>query len=145
MVRVSHPDFCTGAASDVALSQGGQTVDVGTIALVRGTVVEGVCTVGGRPQGQIKVFLGPPEGAGQPTDAEGRARMPFSLSAITDNEGRYRLAQRVPPGTYQVHAARQAHGGNIFDTFGDMRETMRPLSIGPGLDRSTQNFALPAR
>jgi hypothetical protein len=145
MVRVSHADFCTGAASGVALTTSGQSVDVGTITLARGALVEGVCTAAGRPVGQVKVFLGPPEGSKPQPGGDGQPRAFFGISALTDSEGRYRMLQRLPPGTWQIHAARQAGSGNIFEQFGDIQATRRQLVIGAGQDRLVQDFELPAR
>jgi hypothetical protein len=145
MVRAAHPDFCTGTATDVTLTTSGQTVDVGAIALARGTVIEGLCTVGGQPHGQINVMIGPPDGAPPAVDAKGRQQPFFSAAALSGADGRYRLLQRVPPGTYKIHAYRQAGSNDIFARFGDSRLTQRPLQVTAGQDRSVQNFDLPAR
>src|SRR5204862_5006932 len=81
MLRIAHPAFCEGASLDIHLDTEGELRDVGTVALMRGTVVEGVCSVGGTPGGQIKVQVGPPDGAKQETGAQGRPKMFFSASA----------------------------------------------------------------
>src|SRR5262249_12056190 len=124
----------------------GQLLDVGTVTLCRGAIVEGTCSVGGQPAGQIKVQIGPPEGQKPETDSQGRPKMYFSASATSDSEGRYRLLKRVPPGVYRLYASRQAGTDNdIFSQMMDMKETARELRIGRGQEQSTQAFELHAR
>src|SRR5262249_61337092 len=113
--------------------------------LSRGAVVEGICTVAGQAAGQVKVTIGPPDGAKPETDAEGRQKLFFSASAITDNEGHYRLLKRVPPGNYKIHAAKQAGNNELFGQLLQMRQTQRQLIIETGFDRSVQNFDLPGQ
>jgi hypothetical protein len=146
MLRIAHPAFCEGASLDIHLDTEGELRDVGTIALMRGTVVEGVCSVGGTPCGQIKVQVGPPDGARPEVDAQGRPKMFFSASATTDNDGHYHLLKRVPPGSYKIYASRQAGDNkNFFDAILDMKETARQIQVGAGQDQSVQNFELRPR
>src|SRR5262249_40254671 len=146
MLRIAHPAFCEGVSLDIKLDTEAELRDVGTIALMRGAVVERLCSVGGQPSGKIKVQIGPPDGAKPETDAQGRQKMFFSTSAITDNDGHYRLLKRVPPGSYKIYASRQA-GDNkdIFSVMMDMKETAHQLQIGAGQDQSNQNFELRPR
>jgi hypothetical protein len=67
------------------------------IHVVRGAVVSGRATVGGRRAGQIKVVL-------MEADA-GRQGLTTRLETVTDAEGGFRLPRRVPPGTYELRAA----------------------------------------
>jgi uncharacterized GH25 family protein len=146
MLRIAHPAFCEGVSLDIKLDSENELRDVGTITLMRGAVVEGLCSVGGAPAGQIKVQVGPPEGAKPETDAKGGPKMFFSTSAITDNDGHFRLLKRVPPGSYKIYASR--HAGDqkdIFSVMMDMKETARQLQIGAGQEQSTQNFELRPR
>lgn len=145
MLRVTHGDFCEAAAQDIKLEHEGEQKDVGQIRLLRGAVVEGTCTRAGNPAAQIKVTIGPPDGAQPDLDAQGRPRMFFSATAITDAEGRYRFPRRVPPGTYKIHAAVGAGNDNIFNALIQMKQTERPLVIGAGQQVSVQNFDVPAQ
>ncbi|MGE3172810.1 MAG: carboxypeptidase-like regulatory domain-containing protein [Planctomycetota bacterium] len=143
MVRVSHPDFCESTTLDIKLESDGEMRDVGTIQLRRGAIIEGTCTVNGRPSGQIKVMIGPPNGYRPDVDAEGRPVTPmFSASAITNGDGIYRFLKRVPPGTYKIHAFKEAGGDDVFGRFKQMKETERQLVIAPGQEQSVQNFNL---
>ncbi|MDO8349498.1 MAG: carboxypeptidase-like regulatory domain-containing protein [Planctomycetota bacterium] len=148
MVRVAHRDFCEGTAVDVKLESEGQVVDIGVIQLARGTIVEGVTSVGGMPVGQIKVTVTVPQPEGVPA-VEGQpqkvARMPFSTSAISDNDGRFVLLKRVPPGSYKAFACRESGDNNPFLKILDMKETERKVDIAPGQDRLQLDFNLPKR
>jgi hypothetical protein len=153
MVRASHPNYCEGTAVDLKIESEGQVVDVGQIALALGTVVEGVVTIGGMPAGQVKVTVStrldaagfaPPAGqaAGQP------AKPPkglFHATVQTNNDGRFRLLKRVPPGTYKATAQRPAVGNDPFGALLDIRESERELVVAPGQDLVTVTFALNAR
>jgi hypothetical protein len=57
---------------------------------------------------------------------------PTSFEATSDNLGKFVLPARLPPGEYEVTAARP-HGGNIFGTFIDLRESKRLVRIGTDL------------
>jgi uncharacterized GH25 family protein len=146
MLRVRHASFCEGASLGIRLDTEGQMLDVGTVTLCRGAIVEGTCSVGGQPAGQIKVQIGPPEGQKPETDSQGRPKMYFSASAVSDNQGHYRLLKRVPPGVYRIYASRQANGnGDVFAAILDMKETARELRIGGGQEQSIQAFELRGR
>jgi uncharacterized GH25 family protein len=148
MVRVSHRDFCEGSAVDVKLETEGQVVDVGVVQLTRGAIVEGVATVGGVPMGQVKITVTVPQPEGVPAvEAQPQkvARMPFSASAISDNDGHFVLLKRVPPGSYKVHAARASGDNNPFMTLLDMKETEQRVEISLGQDRLQVNFNLGKR
>ena len=71
--------------------------------------------------------------------------MPFAASTVSDNDGRYRLLKRVPPGRYKVVASRQSGDNNPFMVLLDMRETERFITLTAGQDRLKLDFDLPAR
>jgi len=150
MVRVTHPDFCDGAAVDIRLDAAGQTKDVGTIALVRGCIVEGSCAFAGRAMGQIKVTIGLPDGQRPDVDQNGKPRQRlFGAQVLSDSDGHYRFLRRVPPGTYKIYATRSpgssASLGSPFDVLRDMRATQRPLVVSAGQDQQTANFDIPGQ
>ncbi|MBL8750258.1 MAG: carboxypeptidase regulatory-like domain-containing protein [Planctomycetes bacterium] len=149
MVRVSHPEFCEGTAVDIKLDTPGQVADAGVIKLARGAVVEGITLVAGQPAGQVKVQVSVP----MPTAAPGQTGPitdPRTLGplfhgvAISDNDGRFRLLKRVPPGNYKVTASRQT-AESPFSTILDMKNTEQQLMIRAGQDRAEVKFNLPAR
>jgi hypothetical protein len=146
MLRVSHPDFCEGMALDIKLESEGQMKDVGIVALSRGALIEGLCTVAGNRAGQVKVTISPPDGYKPETDQNGQPKVRyFSASAITDGDGNYRFLKRVPPGTYKIYAFKEAGSDDIFSRFKLMRDTQRQLVVNIGQDRITQNFDLPGQ
>ncbi|MCA8974442.1 MAG: carboxypeptidase regulatory-like domain-containing protein, partial [Planctomycetes bacterium] len=151
MVRVSHADFCEGQSFDITLDQEGQTYDVGIVRLARGAIVEGFTTAQGQALGQVKVTLSvPPEDQPKPAETQpGQPaqpiRMPFSAMTVSDNNGRYTLLKRVPPGRYKIAAARQTGEENPFNILLDMRETEQIITIAPGQDRLKLDFELPTR
>jgi uncharacterized GH25 family protein len=152
MVRISHQSFCVGESFDITLSQEGQVVDVGVVQLRRGVLIEGYTSLGGQAIGQVKVTLSvPPEDQPKPPIEGGanneskQARMPFSASAVSDNDGRCVLLKRVPPGRYTIAAARQSGGQDPFSILLVMKETERVIEVGIGQERLQVDFSLPAR
>ena len=137
MLRVVHPDFCEGAAADLKIADDGE-IDAGELALARGALVHGTCSVAGRPAGQVKVLVAPPDGAALSSRS-------FTANAVSDGEGGYRLLKRVPPGTWQICAFREGGQGDIFAQLMDRRQTARELVILPGQAQSQQDFQLAAR
>jgi len=98
--------------------------------------------------GQVKVTVTVPQPEGVPTvEAQPQkvARMPFSASAISDNDGHFVLLKRVPPGSYKVHASRASGDNNPFMTLLDMKETEQRVEISLGQDRLQVNFNLGKR
>lgn len=142
MIRVSHPDFCEGTSMDIGVANEGEERDVGVIRLRRGAVVQGLCRVSGRGAGQVKVMIGPPTGYKPEIDAQGRpvGGQMFTATAISDGEGRYRFTKRVPPGTYKIHAFKEAGNDDVFGRFKQMKETERPLNVGSGQDLIEMDF-----
>lgn len=146
MIRVSHPEFCEGTALDIRLENEGQEVDVGTVMLSRGAIVEGFTTMDGLAAGQVKVTITVPQPETPPTANPSQPPKPmFSASVVSDNDGRYRMLKRVPPGTYKIHASRQTGENNIFEKLFDMKETEQTLTVPPGQDLLRVNFNLSKR
>ncbi|MBK8096857.1 MAG: carboxypeptidase regulatory-like domain-containing protein [Planctomycetes bacterium] len=152
MIRVQHQDFCEGTSVDIKLESEGQRLDIGTIQLMRGALVEGVTTVGGQPMGQVKVTIGPPDAeqpagvpAVQPNAQAQTPKQMFVVNATSDGNGAFRFLKRVPPGTYKIHAVREAGSDNPFAKLLQMKQSQRPLLVAPGQDKIIQNFDLPAQ
>lgn len=147
MVRVSHDAFCEGTAIDIHLSEPGQTVDAGTIQLMRGCLLEGFTTTGGMAAGQVRVTLSepPPAPVAGGGEAPKVAKMPFSVSTVSDNDGRYHMLKRVPPGTYKMQAMREGGNDNPFEKIFDIKETERTVTISAGQDRMQIDFNITAR
>ena len=58
----------------------------------------------------------------------------FSCDAITDNEGRYQLPKRVPPGRYTVMAARQTLGNPLLQ-IADFHKSKQEITLGRGQEK----------
>jgi hypothetical protein len=154
MLRVAHPNFCEGKRIDLKIETEGANIDVGDIALERGTLVEGMTMVAGMPTGQIKVSLSTPVAAGdalpvagQPASAaqqQAAAKALFSANVVSNGDGTFKMLKRVPPGRYKVTASR-ATTGNPFDALLDMRETEREITIVSGADKFALEFNLSKR
>lgn len=157
MVRVSHPDFCEGAAINLKLETEGQAVDAGVIQLMRGALLEGVTMIGGQPAGQVKVTVSTPMtaenvpvalpkdgGAAAPLPS-GPARVLFNANVQSDGDGRFRLLKRVPPGTYKITASRPGSGNDVFSSLLDMKESGQEVTIVPGQEAVTLTFNLSRR
>lgn len=55
------------------------------------------------------------------------------------------MLKRVPPGSYKIHASRQAGNNDIFTPLLHMKATSREMVITAGQQQSMQNFELPAQ
>ncbi len=84
MVRIVHPDYCDGAQMNITLDTEAEVRDLGTFELLQGSRVSGSCTVDGRPTGQVRITISPPEGWRPETDANGNSAIPFSATAISE-------------------------------------------------------------
>lgn len=152
MVRVAHPRFCEGKAINLKILEEGQAVDAGVIQLVLGTTISGTTMVGGQPMGQIKVQLSTPMTpeivkAAQdpnltPAQQQEAARQMFSVSVLSDGDGRFKLPKRVPPGTYRVTASRQG-SQDMFRVLMDVKESERQVTVVAGQEDLTLDFNLP--
>jgi len=148
MIRASHPDYCEGTAIDLKLETEGQAVDAGVITLALGAIFEGTATIGGQPAGQVKITISTPmtvENLPQPGQPDKPAKPLFNATVQTDNDGRFRLLKRVPPGKYKATAQRPSAGGDPFGALLDIRETEREVQVAPGQDMVTVAFALNQR
>lgn len=153
MVRVAHPRFCEGKAVNLKLTDEGQSVDAGVIQLLLGTTVSGTTMVGGQPMGQIKVQLTTPmtpeiikaaqDPNATPAQQQEAARQMFSVSVLSDGDGRFKLPKRVPPGTYRVTASRQG-SQDMFRVLMDVKESERQVTLVAGQEDLTLDFNLPA-
>ena len=144
MLRVSHPAFCEGVALDIKLETEGQMKDVGIVALARGAIIEGFCSVAGQRAGQIKVMINPPENYKPETDEKGQVKNRFfSASAITDGDGHYQFLKRMSPGTYKIYAFKEAGSEDMFGRLVQIRDTQRQLVVNVGQDQVTINFDIP--
>ena len=95
-LQVEHPAACRTLVRDLDLRQPGEHT-INPIIMPHGSVVSGKATVQGRVAGQMKVIL--------TTESTAPADKSLRLETVTDGEGQYQFARRIPPGTYELRAA----------------------------------------
>lgn len=108
----------------------GQTTTVPVLRMGRGCQITGTVRVDGQPSGQVKVTIGTLPDPARPN------LTPFNSESITDNDGRFVFPKRVPPGRYQVMAARQTLANPILQ-MGDFNKSRQEIEIGPGQEAFT--------
>lgn len=135
-VKLAHPDYFEVAITDKEV-QTGQTTSLGSIAMYPGTVVSGLTRVGGRPTGQIKVTINT-----APDPTAPAATNLFHCEAISGSDGKFILPKRIPPGRYQVMAARQTLQNPMLQ-IADFAKTKQEIVLGQGQKQYTLNFLIP--
>lgn len=135
-VKLAHPDYFEVAILDKEV-QTGQTASLGNIAMNPGTVVSGLTRVGGKPTGQIKVTI---NNAPDPTSSA--TVNLFHCEAISGSDGKFTLPKRIPPGRYQVMAARQTLSNPMLQ-IADFAKTKQEIVLSQGQKQFTLNFQIP--
>ena len=103
----------------------GQRTSVSPTTMHRGTVVSGVVRVDGQPAGQVKVTITAVH------DPKVTNPSLFNSNAITGNDGAFVMDKRVPPGRYQVMAARQTVANPLLQ-IADFHKTKQEITLGQG-------------
>ncbi|HLU40445.1 MAG TPA: carboxypeptidase-like regulatory domain-containing protein [Planctomycetota bacterium] len=103
-IKVSHPEYVETYCKDQEVVVG-QRIDMPPIVLQMGSTLSGVVRVDGKPTGLVKVTVSSKSDPNAPSNMPRAAG--FMCDAYTDNEGRYRMSKRLPPGLYEVMAAQQ--------------------------------------
>lgn len=133
-IRIEHPDFATLRRKGLEIVEG-ETLDLGDIALARGTLVEGTVVIDGAPAGQVKVTVTSIPDPRLP----GIPRM--QVDAVSTDDGRFVLPRRIPPGNYQAQAARQTLPNPILQVV-DYQNTRTEFAIAPGQQKQELHFTL---
>jgi protocatechuate 3,4-dioxygenase beta subunit len=132
--RLSHPAHFELSVNDLIVAEG-QSTDAGRIRLGRGAELSGTATVDGVPAGQIRVTV---SSVPDPTNPGAVA---FMAETTTDDEGRFRLSRRLPPGEYQARAARQSLATPLLQVL-DFAKTREDFRIAPGQESQQIHFSL---
>jgi protocatechuate 3,4-dioxygenase beta subunit len=152
-LQVTHPEFCEAVLRNLQLTTATETT-LAPRRLLRGAVVQGTALLDGKPQAQIHVVLSSqvtpssPVTLANPTvssspvtwstpapGAQSAEGTPLRIEAITNNDGRYVLPRRVPPGTYELRAGLQVGTNphrNIFEELRQMQASLLTVTIAPG-------------
>jgi len=110
-----------------------RTTEIPPLRMDRGTIVSGTARVDGVPAGQVKVTIS------SVVDPTQQVQVNFNAEAITDNEGRFVIGKRLPPGKYQARAARQTLPNPLLQVV-DFAKTQQDFSIMRGQDSFTLHF-----
>ncbi|MCA8965387.1 MAG: carboxypeptidase regulatory-like domain-containing protein, partial [Planctomycetes bacterium] len=125
---VEHPEACRTLVRNLDLHQPGLR-NVPPVRLAAGAIVEGLATLGGKIQGQIRVILTSPAEDSGPTTG------PVRLEASTDENGHYTMPRRVPPGNYELRAFAVVSADPASQPILQLMQMQRsatPLVVPPG-------------
>ncbi|MCK5941339.1 MAG: carboxypeptidase regulatory-like domain-containing protein [Planctomycetes bacterium] len=137
-LMIEHPDACRTFVRDIDCNRP-QERTLPAITLPSGAVVRGTARLDGRVAGQMKVVLTTPQTA--PADRSLR------LETVTDGEGRYAFARRIPPGSYVLRAAVVGSARPDTEVFHQLKQLERsstPFTVTAGQDVVEQHLNLPA-
>jgi len=126
-LKVTHPEFYTLFIKDNEVTAG-QVTKVRTLKMERGTVISGEARVDGTPTGQIKITIS------ATPDPENPNPVVFNCEAISDNQGNFVISKRVPPGRYQIMAARQTLPNPLMQ-IADYHKTKQEIVLGQGQEK----------
>lgn len=131
-LRFEHKDHSGHSVRDVIVTEG-EATNLGAVALQKGTLVLGTVLVDGAPAAQIKVQVS------SVPDPTGQRRSMFQTDVVSDEQGRFTLPKRLPPGLYQASAGRQ---GNPFLMVVDFQKTKQEFQVGPGVREHQLQFQI---
>ncbi len=117
-LKFTHPE-CVHVFRKGNLVEGGKTAKVPPVTMVPGTLVAGQVLVNG-VAAVLKVLI-----SSAPDPAL------FRCETISDNDGRFAMSRRLPPGRYQIIAVRPARPGDL-EVFPDFARNRREFTIEPG-------------
>ena len=135
-LHVEHPDACREIVRNVQLPASGE-LGLPAIRMTRGALLSGRATADGRIAGQIKVVL---------TSVDNSQRGGVRLEATTDNQGRYRMPARVPPGEYVLRGAvvdAAEPEAQIARQLLQMQRSSTTVSVPPGQSSVERDIDLP--
>lgn len=135
---VDHPEACRTTVPDLQLEPGAR--DLPPVRTTAGASVSGRATVGGKPAPQMKVVLSTPP-------AQQAAAGAVRLEAFTAPDGTFTLPRRVPPGAYELRAARTGTGApeaHVLQTILELQRVAVPVVIVPGQRDVTAAIDLPS-
>lgn len=135
---VDHPDACRTTMPDLRLEAGARNLP--PLTLPTGARVAGRATVGGKPAPQMKVVLSTPP-------AQQAAAGALRIEAVTDPDGAFTLPRRVPPGAYELRAARAGSGApeaHVLHAILELQRTAVAVAIAPGQREIRADIDLPS-
>lgn len=137
-LQIDHPEACRIFVRAIDCKQPRQHT-LPPITMGHGSVVTGFAMAEGRIAGQMKVVLTTPQAA--PADTSLR------LETVTDGEGRYRFTRRIPPGSYELHAAvvgSTSPDSEIFQQLLQLKRSSTTFFVPAGQDVVEHDVNVPA-
>lgn len=139
---VEHSAYCVHDAGGLLVRNA--LVEAPPIVLAPGTIVSGVVRgADGEPAADLEVVIQEvdeaalTEGVRQVTRSSG----PKSWKALSGQDGVYRVAQRLPPGRYQIRPGVPA-GSNPLQVIGQIQKATRPFTLEAGADEVRQDLTV---
>jgi len=125
-LQVDHPDGCRQVVQGIDCKSFPE-ITLQDIRLPSGATIRGRATLAGQPAGQIKVIL--------TTSGAVPADQSLRVETVTDKEGRYAFARRIPPGEYVLRAA--VVGGaqpnsELFRQMLQLQDSTTPPTVAAG-------------
>jgi hypothetical protein len=136
---VEHDDACRGGLASVPLLAPGVRM-LAPIVLPAGAIVAGRATIGGAAATQLRVVLATPADRATAADA-------LRLETVTDPDGNYRMPRRVPPGIYELRAARAggaAPEAHTVHMLLQLQRTAAPIAVASGQREARADIDLPS-
>src|SRR5690606_7220033 len=129
-LKIEHPDHYVVYQKDIEVVEGAPT-ELQPLRISRGTRVFGTARVDGVPTAQLRINVS------STPDPNGGQTNTFQAQAVTDDQGRFELPKRLPPGHYQASAGRQ---DNPFHMVIDYSKTKQEFTVTPGLREHELHF-----
>src|SRR5262249_25530301 len=116
----------------------GPPTKIKQLVMQRGTQVTGVVRVDGAPAGQTKVTV-----TAIPDPSIPGATL-FTAESISDAEGNFVVPKRMPPGHYNIMAARQTLANPILQ-IADFHKTRQEFTLAPGQQTYNVQINIPSQ
>ncbi len=134
-LKFEHPRYYEVFSKNHEVADGSVT-SVPAQSLETGTLLHGTVRVNGEPGSQVKITI-----SSLPDTEGGAAPRMFSCDAMTDNDGKFAMPKRIPPGRYQVMAARQMLSNPLL-TIADFHKTKQEITLPRGKEKHFLTFSI---
>lgn len=140
-LAIAHPDFCPATERGLELSSA-MPRSLPPVRLAKGTIVTGRATSAGQAGGQYKVVLNSAK------DPLGVPVQALRMETTSDADGRFRFARRVPPGAYELRAARidtVEPEAQVFHQLKQLQRSVTAVTVAKGQPVVEQDLDIPER
>ncbi len=136
-----HPDLCPTTQRGLELATP-QTVTVPALRLAKGAIVAGRASFAGQSRGQFKVVLNSAK------DPLGVPVQGLRMETTSDADGRFRFSRRIPPGIYELRAARidaVEPEAQVFRQLQQLQRSVVTITVSAGRPLVEQDLDIPER